>query len=578
MKAITFRLSAFLPLALLLSLLAADAHAADSANLLNNVLDRYMSAASAWGGVITSAASRLFWSLVAISMVITFGFMLLRKADIQEFFAEFVRFTMFTGFYWWLLSNAVSGMNIAGTIFSSMGQLGKEAAGLSSAPSPSGVVDVGFAIFDQVVDQTSLWSPVDSVVGVIFATVILVILALVGVNMLLVLVASWVTMYAGIFILGLGGSRWTSDMAINYYKTVLGVAFQFLTMVLLVGIGKTFVDDYYAQMNAKLQFGDLAVMLIVAVILLILVNKLPAMISGIITGASVGGMGVGAFGAGAALGAAGMAAAAAGMAGSAVMGAAKSAGGGTQALMAAFSKANQNVDAGTDVMSSLASAITGGGSGGGGGSDAGTGNTPLAEAAGFSGGTSAGDAGGSTLGSASGSDSGMASSGDDSSSTAADGGSSSSSDAGGQAGGDASGSGSGQNADTAAAGGGQGGKKSSDSSLAHAAKGAGRAGRIAADAGANLAKGVGVVAAAKAAELKAAAMERLSETTGGKIAAAIKGQGGSSADTSIEEPWQEGVPSFAGNSLAAADEDAREVDPEEESAAFVNRGQAVEPA
>ena len=32
--------------------------------------------------------------------------MALRKADIGEFFAEFVRFTIFTGFFWWLLINA----------------------------------------------------------------------------------------------------------------------------------------------------------------------------------------------------------------------------------------------------------------------------------------------------------------------------------------------------------------------------------------------------------------------------------------------------------------------------------------
>jgi type IV secretion system protein TrbL len=49
-------------------------------------------------------------------MVWTFGMMLLRKADIGDFFAEFTRFIIFTGFYFWLLTNAVSGHNIAGTI------------------------------------------------------------------------------------------------------------------------------------------------------------------------------------------------------------------------------------------------------------------------------------------------------------------------------------------------------------------------------------------------------------------------------------------------------------------------------
>src|SRR5690554_3583622 len=44
-------------------------------------------------------ASWLFWTLVVISMVWTFGMMALRKADIGEFFAEFTRFTITTGFF-----------------------------------------------------------------------------------------------------------------------------------------------------------------------------------------------------------------------------------------------------------------------------------------------------------------------------------------------------------------------------------------------------------------------------------------------------------------------------------------------
>ncbi|MFZ0258037.1 MAG: P-type conjugative transfer protein TrbL, partial [Gammaproteobacteria bacterium] len=197
------------------ALFARDAQAAiDSADILDSVLERYSAAASGWAGVITDAASWLFWTLVLISMVWTFGMMALRKADIGEFFAEFVRFTIFTGFFWWLLTN---GPHFADSITESLRQLAGNAAGLGGALSPSGVVDIGFAIFDKVVDQSSVWSPVNSAVGLILATIILVILALIGVNMLLLLVSGWILAYGGVFFLGFGGSRWTSDMAINYY-------------------------------------------------------------------------------------------------------------------------------------------------------------------------------------------------------------------------------------------------------------------------------------------------------------------------------------------------------------------------
>jgi P-type conjugative transfer protein TrbL len=73
--------------------------------------------------------------------------------------------------------------------------------------------------------------------GIIMAAVILIILALISINMVLLLVSGWILAYAGIFFLGFGGSRWTSEIAINYYKTILGVAVSLFAMVLLVGIG-----------------------------------------------------------------------------------------------------------------------------------------------------------------------------------------------------------------------------------------------------------------------------------------------------------------------------------------------------
>ena len=539
------------PLFVWLAFFAMDAQAAvDSAGVFDNVLARYQSAAAGWAGYITARATWLFWTLVVISMVWTFGMMALRKADIGEFFAEFVRFTIFTGFFWWLLSN---GPNFASSIYDSLRQIGSSASGLSSTLTPSTVVDVGFDIFYKVMDQSSVWSPVDSMAGILIAVVILVVLALVAVNMLLLLASGWILAYAGVFFLGFGGSRWTSDMAINYYKTVLGVAAQLMTMVLLVGIGRTFLNDYYTQMSAGINLKEMGVMMVVAIILLALVNKVPGLISGVITGASVGHAGIGNIGAGAAVGAAGMAAAAAATGGAMIAAGAANAAGGAQAVMAAFSKANENVSAGSDVLTSMwggggNGGGDGGGSGGGapsGGSDSG-GSSPFAQAAGFGSSSSSGsstgtkgekseggdakgkDAGGSDQAKAQGGESKQAASSGTSSGGEGKGGSSSSS---------------------------QSAPASSGGFLSAAAQAATTAGKIAADAGANLAAGTAAVAKEKAASMKEAAMERIAETTGGKIAAAIKAMG--TNDT----------PTFTDNSLAGD----RQADPESEVAAFANR-------
>ncbi|MGL5334646.1 MAG: P-type conjugative transfer protein TrbL, partial [Enterovibrio sp.] len=459
---------------------ALPAHAEiNSAGVLDSVLARYLAAASSWGSVITDAATRLFWTLVVISMIWTFGMMALRKADIGDFFAEFVRFTVFTGFFWWLLIN---GPAFASSIYDSLRQIAGEATGLGANLSPSGIIDVGFEIFNRVLDQSSFWSPVDSFAGIIMGLMILIILALIGVNMLLLLAASWVLAYGGVFFLGFGGSRWTSEMAINYYKTVLGIAAQLMAMVLLIGIGKTFLDDYYSAMSSGVSIKEMAVLLIVAVILLILVTKVPQMLAGIITGASVGSAGIGNFGAGAVLGAAGVASAGAAMGGAAMAAGASNIAGGAQALMAAFSKANQNVANGSDVLSSFFSGVKP--------SSASLGKSAFTEASGAN----------------------------DTSLRHQD------------------------SATTSAAASGNKDDPQTTSSDA-ATQGLARASRVAVDAGANLAKGAMAVAAAKVEQLKESSQQKIAQTLGGKIAAAIEshGAGAQEADNT----------SFAGNSLTS---------------------------
>lgn len=491
-------------LALVIALFSIDAHAAiNNAGILDNVLARYQSAASTWGTVITNKASVIFWSLVVISMVFTFGMMALRKADVGEFFAEFISFTISTGFFWWALTN---GPTFATDIMQSLRQLAATASGNPATFTPSSIVDIGFDIFFKVLDQSSVWSPVDSFAGILIAGIVLIVFALVGVNMLLLLVAAWIMAYAGVFMLGFGGSKWTSDMAIAYYKNVLSIALQLFTMVLLVGIGKSFVDQYYNAMSAGLTLKEISVMLVVAAVLLALVNKVPPMIGQLPFGGGAGQ--IGNHGAGSALAAAGVASAAMASGGAAMASAATSVAGGASALMAAYSKASANVAAGSDILS----AMSGGGAGGGGG-DQPSGNpsaSPLASAM------------------------------DGDSASAA---SSASSGGSGGAGG--------------------GGIAAKAAAVGQAAMNAGKtAGKVAADMGANLASGAWDVSKTKAQDKIDAAKERIGETFGGQVAAAINAEGTQGGD------------SFAGDSLGAgnspqANEAASEV------AAFVNRDQGT---
>lgn len=279
-------------------------------NILDSVLIKYHSAANSWADVIQERAEWLFGSLALISFSWQFSQIVGSRGSspLTEMIGELLKFVIFCGFYLWLLRN---GPTFANAIIDSMIKIGTMASNQPTT-SPSSLVDIGFKIYDAAQENLDIWSAT-SIAAYIISLIILVIFALIGINMLLQLCSAWVLAYAGVFFLGFGGSKWTSDMAVNYFKTVLGLGASLMTMTLLIGIGTSIVTESIAQMDTSgaQNLTEMAVLLITSITLFMLVDKLPSMVAGIINGASVGSTGIGAFGAGAAIG---TAAAAMGMA------------------------------------------------------------------------------------------------------------------------------------------------------------------------------------------------------------------------------------------------------------------------
>lgn len=262
---------------------AGTAHAqVDNAGVLDQALRRFREAAQGWQDASHSAATSLFWSLATISLVWTIGQLALRRAELGEFFSELVRYLLFTGFWAWMLQN---GPTHAQMIMDSMVRIGGSAAG-TTLQSPSGVLDVGFRLLDRALEQSSIQSPVETSIGVVMALGILIVLALVGVNMLVTMISCWIVAYGGLIVLGFGGSKWTSDMANNYYRMILSLGLQVLAMVLLVGVGEGLLRDYFGRLEETVNVRELAVMLVIAIVLLLTVNRVPALLGTLANGSS----------------------------------------------------------------------------------------------------------------------------------------------------------------------------------------------------------------------------------------------------------------------------------------------------
>jgi type IV secretion system protein TrbL len=143
-------------------------------------------------------------------------------------------------------------------------------------------------VYQNTLSHVNFLQPESIVAPIIIAVIILIVCALVAVNMILLLCAAWVVLYAGLIFLGFGGCRWTSDMAINYYRTVLGVGVSLMTMKLIVAIGVRYLHDLVASTSPNLNASQLGILLCAVIILAVISHRLPHMVAGMVVGAIAG--------------------------------------------------------------------------------------------------------------------------------------------------------------------------------------------------------------------------------------------------------------------------------------------------
>ena len=147
-------------------------------------------------------------------------------------------------------------------------------------------------------------------------------------------------------------------MAINYYRTILSLGAQLAGMVLVVGIGFSFINLYYVNMSSQVSMKEMAVLMVAAIVLLGLVNKIPPLLGGLAMGGGVGalssGVSVGSMVATAATMAAGVGLAA-------NMARASMAAPGSHALMQAVSNGSGSAPPSTNVITGPSSGPSGSG-------------------------------------------------------------------------------------------------------------------------------------------------------------------------------------------------------------------------
>ena len=260
--------------------LESPAHA-QSALVLDTIVQQFQAQAAGWAATLTSLAQNTFFILATIELAWA-GFRLaFRQADLSEWLAELVNQILFLGFFLAMLQNA----NTWGTaIVNSFRQAGRAAGG--TAVDPSEVFTAGISVAQKVSAQMSFWSPAASTALLIAAIIIVLCFAYIAACMVVTLVQSYICVAAGIINMAFGGSRWTKDIAIATIRYTVSVGAKLMMLQLLVSIGQNLISSWANGFN-QVDNSGLFLIIGASCVLAAIVKTVPDEFQRVVGGASL---------------------------------------------------------------------------------------------------------------------------------------------------------------------------------------------------------------------------------------------------------------------------------------------------
>lgn len=268
-------------------LISADAYAAfDPNNVLDKIVTTYHDKASGWESTLKSSATSLFWILAAIEFTWAAARLAVKGADMSEWVAEVVNQIMVIGLFLALMNHSAEWAQDIVDSFRTAGNNASVAAGGSSNMAPSNIFDIGVQVASKIMEKTSVWSPADSIGLLISALVIVVCFGLIAAFMILVLVESYVVIYAGVLMMGFGASRFTREFTISFFKYSISVGVKLFVMQLLVGLGEALIKDWLQNFD-NTKVTDIFVMVGASIVMLALTKMIPDLVQGLVNGVSM---------------------------------------------------------------------------------------------------------------------------------------------------------------------------------------------------------------------------------------------------------------------------------------------------
>ena len=252
------KIGRLIPLLAGLMLLSPAAHATGALNTIQNV---YQTAMHGWFSTLQGIANDLFYSLAAIDITwMALTWMLTRKT-FDEIVPSVLKKVMTLGFFLALLTNAGTWVPDVIDSFVDAGQqagtyqtltpstIMTDAIGASvgiltgttpTAPGQPAPTPAQQSVWEKIVGTVkAATSPLgdieDVLLRIIVAFVVFAALTYIAIELLVLLIESYVVIGAGVLFLGFGGSRWTTKFVDGYLNYMVSLGTKLFVLYLIVG-------------------------------------------------------------------------------------------------------------------------------------------------------------------------------------------------------------------------------------------------------------------------------------------------------------------------------------------------------
>ena len=257
-------------------LLFADVSTNNQAQGLLNIFD---TAKSSWIAVIVPFSLRLFWLLVTIDWVWTFGMLLLKGTEISEILATVIQKTLIIGLFLALFQYTTW----LDTIPQSFGQLADTINALPQKITPDTILEQGFTIVDTVWGSTSWFSnPGDSIGLMIAGLVILFAFIIMTAMFFTVIVKLYLLIVGAYFILALGGLSYTRTIGINAIIAVFKAGLELFFIKLLLGFSLNTITTMAA--NVGTDNNSIMAMIGISILIAALVSMVSGLADSLVSG------------------------------------------------------------------------------------------------------------------------------------------------------------------------------------------------------------------------------------------------------------------------------------------------------